>query len=198
MPLLIYQGVAGVGNTIDFHIDGADLPVAEDYQQSHGHQKHTSSNPPQSLEVYSLLLSYLPPGYIFSSWILVNFGNMCMGVVGYYHAIHPLFSLELSLIAALSLALRARGFSATSPGRGVIGFLVRILISGTWLHLHTGNSGGQIQPWALSRKSCLTILSSREWYEITTITPPGTDNFIAASKPWRKLSNSALTAMRKA
>ena len=75
--------------------------------------------------------------------------------------------------AARSLALRARGFAASSSAVAVTGRPVRILSSGTLPHWHTGNPLGQTQPSAWERKLFLTIRSSREWKEITTARPPG-------------------------
>src|SRR3989339_796560 len=84
---------------------------------------------------------------------------------------------------ALNFAERALGLTLNSSREGKIGFLVRILPS---------------PASAFSRKKFLTILSSKEWNEITAIRPPGSKNLQALSIPSFKDSNSSLTAMRRA
>ena len=77
-------------------------------------------------------------------------------------------------------ALRARGFRLTSPSLATRGFFVLTLTIGTCPHTHTGRSGGHMQPCDISVKTCFTILSSSEWYEITQILPPGFAHLMAA------------------
>ena len=58
--------------------------------------------------------------------------------------IHCVYSFS----ATRSLALRARGFSASSLFPAVMGFLPTSLTRGFLPHTHTGKSGGQVQPLA--------------------------------------------------
>src|SRR3989338_9257114 len=71
--------------------------------------------------------------------------------------------LPYILSPALSFALLALGFCAISDSEARTGFLLIIFKTGLTLHLHSGNLGGQIQPFAFLLKTSFTILSSNEW-----------------------------------
>ena len=85
--------------------------------------------------------------------------------------------------AARSFALRLRLFPSTSSLSGRIGFLVRILISPCCFKF---------------LKKFFTILSSIEWYEITTTRPCFEITLSAPVSPLCKTSISLLAAIRKA
>ena len=64
-------------------------------------------------------------------------------------------------------------FCDSSSSLGRIGFLVITLPFDFLPHVHTGNSGGQMQGSSLVLKLFLVILSSREWKVIMQSLPPG-------------------------
>ena len=100
--------------------------------------------------------------------------------------------------ATRSLALRARGFSASSSGPGVTGLRVMSFSLGFFPHTHTGNWGGQVQPVASSRRVCLTIRSPCLGTVNTARRPPGYRPPAAAASWGARASSSPFTAMRRA
>jgi len=64
--------------------------------------------------------------------------------------------------AILSFALLALGFRSISSMLAVTGFFVMIFNVGDFLHIHTGSSFEQTQPFASSENTVLTNLSSKE------------------------------------
>ena len=67
-----------------------------------------------------------------------------------------------SLLAARSLALRARGLDATSSSLGSCGWAPTVAIRGVLPQTHTGSSGGQVQPRRSRARKRLTMRSSSE------------------------------------
>ena len=79
-----------------------------------------------------------------------------------------------------------------------MGFFVMSLAVGLCPQTHTGKSGGQMQPLAMSANFCLTIRSSSEWKVMMANRPPGARQSKALSRHWDRWSSSPLTAMRMA
>ena len=79
-----------------------------------------------------------------------------------------------------------------------MGFRVRTVTRGLFPQTQTGNSGGQVQPFAAACIAVLTMRSSSEWNVMTANRPPGLRQSIASSISRRTEPSSSLTAMRMA
>src|SRR5205823_1247811 len=75
--------------------------------------------------------------------------------------------------AARRAALRARGLRSTSAEAARSGRRVRARKPARCPQTQVGRWGGQMQSRDSRAKNCLTMRSSSEWNEITTIRPPG-------------------------
>ena len=83
-----------------------------------------------------------------------------------------LFSINQTLSATRSFALRERGFVFISSSDGSIGFLFTLFNVCTKPQVHTGASRGQVQPFSRAAIAVFTILSSSEWKLMTHSLPP--------------------------
>ena len=81
---------------------------------------------------------------------------------------------------------------------GRTGFRVSSRSSGSRPQTQIGKSGGQVQPFASSRRKFFTIRSSSEWKEITASRPPGRSIRTAAGSAASSAPSSSLTAIRSA
>src|SRR5207247_8159464 len=95
-------------------------------------------------------------------------------------------------------ALRARGLRPTSAEAARSGRRVTTRKPARCPQTQVGRWGGQMQSRDSRAKNCLTIRSSSEWNEITTIRPPGRRTRMAAASPCSRFASSSLTAMRRA
>ena len=100
--------------------------------------------------------------------------------------------------AARSLALLARGLSIVSLSDGFITRRVSTFRAGSCSHRQIGISGGHMHSRLSPRKKFFTILSSKLWYETTTILPPGRNSFTACGRASSKFLSSLLVAIRSA
>ena len=102
------------------------------------------------------------------------------------------------LVQTRNFALRARGFFEISSSEAVIGRFVTISIGGG-INFWCANWGlRSLDGLASSRNRLLTILSSSEWKLITHSFPPDFKAVIAWLSTISRLSNSWLTAIRRA
>ena len=76
-----------------------------------------------------------------------------------------------------------------------MGFFEISLITGFLPHTQMGKSLGQVHPPKYDLKDCLTILSSKEWNEITASLPPDTRFAVAESINGLIASSSPLTSI---
>src|SRR5438105_10281143 len=100
--------------------------------------------------------------------------------------------------AARRAALRARGLRSTSAEAARSGRRVRARKPARCPQAQVGGRGGQMQSRDSRAKNCLTIRSSSEWNEITTIRPPGRTTRMAEERARSRFASSSLTAMRRA
>src|SRR3990172_1995846 len=103
-----------------------------------------------------------------------------------------------SFSTTLSLALLALGFAVISSSDALTAFFVRTLAVLIFPQLQTGSEGGQMQGFSQSLNLFFTILSSREWNDMTQNLPPAFKSPIPSSSPRSSEPSSSFTAILKA